>query len=353
MTILKNNYGAMLQAYGTYSCFIKKNIIIDFISYVPLDEYDEDNYKAKKLTLKSILLYLYFNLNPKLIKRRIRFNNFLKSMNVQGFFHDENQINNIIKNYDALGVGSDQVWYMEKKVNSNIFFLPFKHKFKFSFSSSFGSDFFVRENDSYISKSLKEFKFVTVREKSGVDYLKNIGINSSLLLDPTLLIQNSEWNELAGDKPIIKGDYVLIYGVDNSDLSNKAINFIKKENIKIICVSNSIIFSGKVDKFFKEAGPKEFLNIIKFSSFVYTSSFHGLCFSIVFNKSFIINEHKKRNTRIDNLLSILNIKNRLINNFVDFKNIYYEKVDYRLVNHKLQLERVESNKIIDSIIDSL
>ena len=48
-----------------------KKILSSFCSYVPLDEYDEDNYKAKKLTLKSILLYLYFNLNPKLIKRRL------------------------------------------------------------------------------------------------------------------------------------------------------------------------------------------------------------------------------------------------------------------------------------------
>lgn len=352
-TILKNNYGAMLQAYGTYNYFTNKKIQIEFINYITKKEYYKDNYYFTTLNIKSLLISIYYRLSPKLRLRRFRFKSFLRLMNVNEFIFEIGKVKSTIAKYDALAVGSDQVWFMDKIKQNNIFLLPFNHVFKFSFSSSFGSDNFNSQKNQLFYSSLRDFKHITIRENSGKKYLRGIGLNSDVVLDPTLLIEKSEWINLSKDKRIIEDNYILIYGIDASDLSDIIVSKLNKYNKKIVLITNAIYSKQKVDIIFLDAGPIEFLNLIRYADFVYTSSFHGVCFSIIFERDFLVNTHKTRNTRISNILKSLDISERQINSLEGFTNNYENKINYESVQKLLKIFREKSDSIISEIIEKI
>ena len=88
----------------------------------------------------------------------------------------------------------------------------------------------------------------------------------------------------------------------------------------------------KFDKFIQAAGPKEFINLFKYASFIITSSFHGVAFSINFQKDFVVIRHGTRMERIESLLDIIGQRKRIISSAQELnellknnKNIDYQK----------------------------
>lgn len=64
---------------------------------------------------------------------------------------------------------------------------------------------------------------------------------------------------------------------------------------------------------FLDVAPIDFINLIKNAEYVVTTSFHGAAFSILFNKNFYVMNNKSPQ-RIENLLNICGISNRMIHN---------------------------------------
>ena len=59
------------------------------------------------------------------------------------------------------------------------------------------------------------------------------------------------------------------------------------------------------------AGPDEFLNLIRNAEYVFTSSFHGLVFSILYHKQFFTS-FKTNAQRAESILSSLGLSERLL-----------------------------------------
>ena len=69
------------------------------------------------------------------------------------------------------------------------------------------------------------------------------------------------------------------------------------------------------------ASPEEFLGWIKDASFVLTTSFHGVAFSLIYQKSFIaIKQNKLSDLRIQSLLTQIGMLSR----FIDYKNYKWD-----------------------------
>ena len=77
-------------------------------------------------------------------------------------------------------------------------------------------------------------------------------------------------------------------------------------------------------------GPLDFLELFRDAEFVFTSSFHGTAFSIIFEKQFIVYMNKNEE-RVLSILRKLNLINRFTNQFTG-KNIAY-----RLINKDIKV----------------
>jgi hypothetical protein len=130
----------------------------------------------------------------------------------------------------------------------------------------------------------------------------------------------------------------------------------KRTDIDEIVIIGDKEYVGLTSKhiYVRDAGPLEFMNLIHNASFVLTSSFHGTCFSIIFQKQFfsILESSNKFNSRIMDLLALLGIEERLImSDDVDRlkSTTSFENIDYDKVNEKLNHEREVSFAYLSSL----
>lgn len=154
-----------------------------------------------------------------------------------------------------------------------------------------------------------------------------LGLRATQVMDPTFLVSPSEWSQMAGDTPLISGDYVFAYGFGDKDEAEALIIQARQQlHLPIIGTSISYFSPFSYDKFYQQAGPIEFLNLIKFSKYVITASYHGAAFAIHFRKDFYVVRHKTRNSRMQSMLSSIGLDSRCISPtevLLDFAAIDY------------------------------
>ena len=101
-------------------------------------------------------------------------------------------------------------------------------------------------------------------------------------------------------------------------------------------------------------GPIEFLSLINNAKIICTDSFHGMVFSLIFNKNFSAlsrfdsKDSKSQNSRIESLLNMLDLKENMI--YEDYSNVQYEVNNYEKVNEIMQ-EKIKLSQ--DFIINAI
>ena len=141
------------------------------------------------------------------------------------------------------------------------------------------------------------------------------------------------------------GEYILIYALVPDERLTKVANKMAKErNIKLIELNDK-----KIQNYFceqvSEAGPSEFLTLIKNAKAVITNSYHGTIFSIIFQKEFYtINRKSNNNSRMENILKIVDMEDRLISEIEEIQNIGVQ--DYKKAFDRLKKEKENSIKFL-------
>ena len=242
--------------------------------------------------------------------------------------------------YDYFVVGSDQVWNPHYDfVAGRCDFLTFaRDDKKISYAASFGVSKIPLERKEEYAKNLRKFKAISVREKQGIEIVKELtGRNATLVLDPTLMLDENEWKKVE-KKPNCcpKNKYIFVYA-----LGDKSDQF--KMTIEHKQVKYEIFDVRLVQKNGKELpiGPSEFLYLIRNSEMVLTDSFHATVFSIIFHKKFITFNRPglNMNSRIESLAELLGVKNRL----TKYGNLDCEaEVNYENIDKILKEERRKS-----------
>lgn len=343
-TIIADNYGAQLQAYATakFLTNLCKDCSVELVKIK-----EESKEKSWKKVIKSFL--------PSYIKKKKAYENFerLSPLTTKSYTGKE-----LIKHplsYDLHIVGSDQVWNVSEGMGEHlIYFLPFQTESpKLALAASFGTGTIPEGLKKEIHSYLSVFSDICVRESDGVNILADMDISSQQILDPTFWIEKSEWEKLAGDTPIIQGDYIAAIGFETSyDGPQKLMNNAKAiYGLPIVGLNTYRGFN--YDKRYDSFGPKEFLNVVKFAKLVVTSSFHTIVFSLIFQKDFYLLKHTKRNSRMQNLLVNLGLIDRMIDGSLDnCWNLLQKKetIDYLIVNKKIFSAQHETRKIINDII---
>lgn len=287
-----HNFGGQLQAYAlcTYLNH-QKSIESEQISY----DYKKKDARTIKSCLFSIYSYIFHStVMNGLKKRKKKFEAFEDEIPHSALIRSADEFVQLSSKYDYIFTGSDQVWNPEYA--GEIFYLGnIPREKRCAYAASFGKDKF--EEGTFAAntiESLRNFRFISVREDSAVSLLENYGItNVKMVCDPTLLLNKQEWERnVAQVKRLINEKYVFVYLLGNSrSLRDDLKKRIGTTNLKIVSIPHVHFGYQKRDEGFAdievyEVGPFEFLRLIKDAEMIVTDSYHCTLFSILFQKQF-------------------------------------------------------------------
>ena len=249
-----------------------------------------------------------------------------------------------VRQFDAIVVGSDQVW---RATMSDIptYFLSFTKAInvkRIAYAASFGTDDlneYSKMDMKIASESIKLFDAVSVREKSSVhlcrDYFKMDAVH---VLDPTMLLSKDDYLKLIEeeDKPCSE-NILLTYVLDRTQEKNDIIQRVGEALHLTSCENGAVkYFSNVVESNVSECiypSVSRWVAGFRDAQFVVTDSFHGTVFSIIFNKPFVaILNSKRGSSRFISLLSVLGLENRLISTTNDLLEEHLKPIDYTEVN---------------------
>ncbi len=334
-----HNYGALLQSIATRVILEELGHQAYFVDYWP--SYHRRVYKMFSLTmlLKNGIVgsrnYLY-NVIRYFLPRKKRisaFDNFINQYIVPYCLPDGDE-------YDVIVHGSDQIWRIQsslKDYNPEYFGVHSKSHARKNISYAASID--KLPNSTYEKERFLElvnnFDSISVREQETLDFLFQNGVNcAELNLDPTLLLTCKQWEQIIPFDQKNNEKYILFYDLLSNSFDRKEIEqYAKRKGIKLITLYSSVRVKES-DTSITTAGPMAFLQLIYGAKMVFTSSFHGLVFSIIFNKQ-VLAAFGSRQGRALTLLSNLGILDNLLAPCCKFPD-ELPVINYDVVNSKLE-----------------
>ena len=357
LTINDNtNYGNRLQNYALQVYLEKQGHIVEtIINDTKTEKLDGKPKKLKKNDsniIRKINNKLKYYINIRNIKNRknnfIAFNQkFIKNSSLHII---ENNIPEYLKDqYDYFVIGSDQVWNPTFKHMSSIDFAMFSPKEKnISYAASFGISNIEERFLNFYKDGLENITKISVREEEGAEIVNKItGKNAQVVVDPTMLLTENDWETLTkSHQRKTKEKYLFTYFL--GEITKERRKFLKrvakKNNLKIVDVS-------KYGKYYY-VGPSEFVSLIKNAEAVITDSFHACAISLLFKVKFYAMERKDKmesmNSRISTLISKFNLENVFIDESV--KNISLKKLVDKKIDEILDTEREKSLNFLKEAI---
>lgn len=352
------NYGSVLQAYATQE-LLKSYGSVEIIDYITEQRTFKRLKKSKgKYTGKSFFAqkFLLFARILSLIIKEKQFGKFIKkNLNISKNKYISFQ--ELLKNppiADFYVAGSDQIW--NSVYNEGLdegFYLNFTNSpCKIAFSSSFGMKSVPPEEQSFTRDLLSKFKAISVREDSAQKIIKNLDMPEPIILiDPTLQISSKQWSMIAS-KRLVKKRYLILMLLYNED--NNATNIARKIadelGLMLVKISWDLFKDKRIDKLFTHKSPEDFLSLFKNADYVVTNSFHGLAFSLNFEKQFSIIKRNEFNSRIESLLSLTQLYDRMIQDEVDM-DIVRKTIDYSNVNLILDKEKNKAKEFLSEYLN--
>lgn len=342
------SYGSILQALG-----LKKSLKdIGFESFIIKDTPAPPVCLPKSKILTKNVKRLIVNLLNLRIKncRQNHYNKNLKFIhdNIDIVYYNDYQL--LVKNppkADYYLAGSDQIWH--PALCKPAFFLDFvpNGQKRLSYAASMGVTEIPSKNKEKFVDLIGKIDAFSVREANVKDVLKEyITKDIEVHIDPTFLRAAEEWRSYEKPYPL-KKPYILLYTIYWDKRFHRELKRLKKQSkydIVAICSSINSVFA---DKKIYDAGPDQFLWLIDHAEAVVTSSFHGVAFSIIFNKKLAAVINPKAPSRIENVLKTLNVQNTSISEVLDF-----DMEQYTSVNKRIEQERQRSFEYLKQVLSN-
>lgn len=355
------NFGASLQAYALQEVVKKMGQSCEIVDYNPWYLYDRyqfwniGNKKWKKNLFTKIIYYIGKFPSKLSLERR---KHYFKKFN-DGYFHmtkDSYYTHEELQKCtcDVLICGSDQIWNPSvENGNDGAFFGEYlKTKKVISYAASIGVDKIPEEKKAWFKSKLKGLAAVSVRERSVQNELQGLGIpDVKWCIDPVYLLDKKSWIEKLKLK-INTEKYMLIYMFESDKQSEEIIRFAaKKMDLRIYSINSSRC--SYADKNFCISGPKDFLELLMNASIMFTNSFHGVAFSIIFRKQFWTLERKGLNMRIADMLDSVGLDDRVLT-MENMKKINLQKkIDYADAEKRISPRIRESKQYLENCLEKV
>jgi hypothetical protein len=339
-----DNYGAVLQAYALRKIINSlPDCKAEIINYVP----------------KRYVYYLHKDdgTEKKLLEKRRKLT---EEFLMQECGICSSMIYNVKGNdYDYYCVGSDQVWNIDFRENKDLqYFLPNldDKATKIAYAASIGME--IERIDEKIFKTyLPQFNNISLRESNYIDYIEQIcNVKCEQVLDPALLLNKDDYEYLIDKERIVKKPYIFFFWYKLDDEMMRCVEFVNTLSRKYgLSIVHSIIdaprymFNNDAGCMMNE-GVEGFLWYMKHAEFVITNSFHGAVFATQFERPFYIFISNIRRSRLDNLVEILEVEDRIINGYIS-PNEMNKDINFEAIRNRLEVERYKSMNFLRNALD--
>lgn len=353
------NYGSVLQALAT-------QIVLERMGYdvTVIDYYAPRNsvfgmlrgLRHKKPILEKnpfVLLAARAILLPSYLKRRRNFNLFIeRNLNLsRKTYYSNRELASDVPEADLYVTGSDQVWNSEWNGGiDEALFLAFAPEGSrcVSFSASFGKINLEGGEISRTRELLDRYDGITVREDTGVEIVRSLGLEATQILDPTLLLSSKDWKGwISAKRP--RGDYILMYNINhNAPLDRFVRGLSEKTGLPVYYVSYQLHDCFKHGRMRCCVPVEEFLSLIANARYVVCDSFHCAAFSVNFNRDFAIVPPERFGTRLESFMRVVGLEGRIV--CEDDIDVFDETIDWQIVNSRLDAERLRSLAVVEDVI---
>ncbi len=364
------NYGAHLQAFATQHVIDELGFDTEILDHTKIKNYFHyywgkelfinlfQKIKKKSSSQSQAIGDAVFTQNKK--ERTNQAKDFRKRMlHDIKVFHTYGDLVREAKTLDIVVIGSDQMWLPGNSVGpfNSLRFAP-KGVRRISYATSLGVSSYPKHCWNSARDMWEQMDYISVREEQGAKIIREIcgnKVEAKVVVDPTYLMTKERWEDVIPPKRMIDKKYVFCYFL-GEDIQAKqcAKRYANKHNLHLVsimsCESYTEIDRTFADEIVGAASPEEFINWIRGAECVFTDSFHGLAFSVINHKQFYVfyrvrkDSKQSRNSRIDNILSMWQCKNRLIaDTGRDWLNEEETTIDYDIV------EAIVSEKRRDSL----
>ena len=214
--------------------------------------------------------------------------------------------------YDYFVTGSDQVWnpYFADLEKLFIKFAPREKRIAYAASISC-PEIPSKDLQGFID-GINGMKAISVREQAGAELIEKLtGRKVEVLADPTMLVAAERWREIARKPSWLKGDEKILTTYFLGKRPDEVINRLAMEHgLKVVNILDEHVFEHYA------VAPEEWLWLIDHAKLMYTDSFHGTVFSILFRRPFVVAERigdgcvNKMTSRIDTLLGKFGLEAR-------------------------------------------
>ena len=341
-----HNYGALLQGIALREVLVRAGHQATFIDYWPAYHrhmyalfsfhwlFSRKGVKGKYNYVHDVIQYFSYHK-----KRKDYFDKFIAEF-------VEPYTSSMSDKYDVIVHGSDQIWRKQPEINAYnpVYFgvHDMKSKKKVSYAASMGD---LPQNDSQkaiLKVYISHLNHISVREKSLQDLVMNLGFPQvSHDLDPTLLLNQEYW---VNKFKLVRNDqpYALYYKIQNSFDTQELRQYAKSKGLELKVIHSKVRCAESGENIVM-ANPSQFLQLIYGANIIFTSSFHGLAFSLIFHKPFYAS-FTKNSGRAISLLHQCGLENCFLTPQSvipsDDKSIDYSNVD--LVLAKLRKKSLTS-----------
>lgn len=308
-----NNFGAVLQAFSLVCACRELGAEATILDW-RCRHFEWMYHKAWRMyrnPIPALKHFLSFVTKEKPIRRS--FAEFRQLMPLTSTVYQWRQLPQLVKDCDAVIVGSDQVW---NPINSAIEPMRFDRANllsfvppgvrRFAYAASIGAKMISPPSllPEFVS-AWRQFDRITMREHAGAEFVsKQIGRAVDTVVDPVFLHDVTFWRRYEKPTGTKKGKYIFIYNIRSSkSLIAAAERRSEALGIPIVDVRVPAIMTG-THCLKTSAGPSEFLSYIDDAESVFTDSFHASAFSVIFGKHLFLRQPKGKltaNSRFETL----------------------------------------------------
>lgn len=339
-----DNYGALLQCYALYKYIKGINPDTEVIDY--RNSVIEDRYKKYKRFDRHIIRCLVDNLNALMhsrnyTKRKEGFEQLRKMISFSEP-RDKKEVLDSMNEYDLIFSGSDQI--LNPHITDGFddaYYLNAPGNFKkIVYAGSVGNaqDSMIQNKEFF--NRIQKFDALSFRENDINEYVNSKGIKCITVVDPTLLLTKDMWDDIISDVDTgIDTDYLVLYYVQADEELVKIAESLAQENhYKIVYFDAHLRFNNRA--IYKgNAGPLEFIKLIRDAKVIVTSSFHGTAFSTIYRKSIYLHLPRVTGARVKTLAQMAGIENRIYSS--------YDEFDYRHSSDNIEYNEQEILRNID------
>lgn len=347
------NYGAVLQSYAFHK-FLSECEVENY--FLNLSRLSSAYFQRLKLdaTLPGQLFDLWWRVIwlPQIRRKVKKFEKFsTDNIKLSRLYDNAQAVINDPPEADLLITGGDQMFNASTGIRP-IHFLNFgpQNVKRVSYATSMGVNEIPRKYLDEFRELLSCYSALSLREECAADYIEKIcNVPCRTNIDPVFLFSQERWNQLIGDYSIKQPKkYILVYSL----LYDAGLNAIIKQmasfvRLPVIIISNYARNFTRGGKVIRDAGPIDFLRFFRDAEYIITNSFHGTCFSVIFEKKFFSLTKEHEDMRIISLLRKFGLQDRIIR---DPSEVSTQEICFDKSRKIISAERDRAREYIREII---